>query len=92
MTGLPDWNYPAFHAAADKLRAAGYTVVSPAESGEDVSLPWTHHLRVALRALLDCDAVATLPGWLDSEGARLECHVAAQLLMPIRPLSEWLDA
>jgi hypothetical protein len=31
MSGYPDWNYPAFHAAADKLRKEGWTVHSPAE-------------------------------------------------------------
>ena len=31
MTGLPDLNRPAFHAAAQALRARGYTVISPPE-------------------------------------------------------------
>lgn len=31
MTGLPQQNYPAFHAAAASLRLAGYRVVNPAE-------------------------------------------------------------
>lgn len=31
MTGYPDLNFPAFHAAAKSLRAAGYEVVNPAE-------------------------------------------------------------
>jgi len=29
MTGIPDFNYPAFVATAAKLRAAGFTVTSP---------------------------------------------------------------
>lgn len=31
ITGMPDLNFPAFHAAAAALRAAGYTVTNPAE-------------------------------------------------------------
>lgn len=90
MTAYPEWNYPAFGSAAAKLRAAGYTVTNPAESGEDTSLPWEYHLKIALRSLLDCDGVATLSHWEDSKGARLEVQVAHQLGMPIRPASSWL--
>lgn len=31
MQGIADFNFPAFHAAAAKLRAEGYEVFSPAE-------------------------------------------------------------
>jgi len=38
MSGIPAFNFPAFHAAAAALRAAGYDVVSPAETDpEDVA-------------------------------------------------------
>lgn len=42
MTGIPFFNYPAFDAAAAKLRADGHTVFNPAEHdkamfGKDIS-------------------------------------------------------
>lgn len=42
MTGIPHFNYPAFNAAAAKLREAGHTVFNPAEYdvetyGKDIS-------------------------------------------------------
>lgn len=35
MQGIPDFNFPAFHAAAAKLRSDGHYVFSPAENDED---------------------------------------------------------
>lgn len=42
MSNIPHFNYPAFHAAADRLRAQGHVVFSPAEMdilklGKDIS-------------------------------------------------------
>lgn len=42
MRGIPEFNFPAFYAAADKLRAEGHDVFNPAERdnkkhGTDIS-------------------------------------------------------
>ncbi len=81
MTGLPEFNYPAFHDAARRWRDAGWIVLSPAELDvqEAEELSWSEYLRRDLRLLLDCDAIAMLPGWERSKGASLERHVAAAL-------------
>ncbi|MFN3375602.1 MAG: DUF4406 domain-containing protein [Burkholderiaceae bacterium] len=90
MTGLPEFNYPAFHAAAAELRACGFTVVNPAESGLPADAPWHQHMRVNLKAMMDCDGVALLPGWQASKGATLEVDLALELSMPVRRKLYWL--
>ena len=35
MRGLPNFNFPAFHAATARLRALGHTVFNPAERDEE---------------------------------------------------------
>lgn len=87
MSGCDEWNYPAFHEAARRLRAKGYDVVSPAELDEEGhvvgSKPWEWYMRRDLWALLGCEAVAVLDGWRQSKGASLEVYVASALGMPI---------
>jgi hypothetical protein len=94
MSGLPDHNFPAFHDAAARLRAAGYEVLNPAEQefNGDLTKPWAYYLRRDIPLLCRCDAVALLPGWSESRGAKLEYYIAAQLGMDIRTLEHWLDA
>lgn len=79
MSGLPDHNFPAFHAEAAKLRAAGWDVVNPAELNPDTTMTWEECLRVDIRELCSCDAIALMPGWERSKGANLELHVAHRL-------------
>ncbi|CAE6905944.1 MULTISPECIES: DUF4406 domain-containing protein [Pseudomonas] len=81
MTGCPDFNYPAFHAEADRLRSLGFDVESPAENPPQES--WEEYLRWGLAQMLTCDSVALLPGWGISKGAQLEVSVAEKLKMTI---------
>jgi hypothetical protein len=83
MTGLPDLNFPAFARAARRLRAAGHTVVSPAEVNPDHSMPWEQCMRRDIPELCTCEAIALLPGWEDSRGARLEAQIAGALRMRV---------
>jgi len=86
MTGLPSFNYPAFHAAAAAWRAAGWAVENPAENfGGDKNRTYREYITAALRQLVTCDAIALLPGWTQSKGAVLERHVAE--VMGLRILS-----
>lgn len=76
MTGKPNLNWPAFTTEAQRLRGLGYSVVNPAELNPDPNTPWHECMRTDLKALLDCDAIALLDGWMDSQGAQLELHIA----------------
>lgn len=79
MSGLPDLNFPAFHRAAAQLRALGYQVVNPAEINTDPAADWLTCMRADIKQLVDCDAIAMLPGWEQSKGATLERLIAVGL-------------
>lgn len=83
MTGCPDLNFPAFHAAAKALRAKGHDVVNPAEIKPEGEPSWSACMRADLKAMLDCCTVALLPGWEDSKGANIEARLAIQLGMRV---------
>ena len=88
MSGLPEYNYPAFDRAAEKLRAKGYTVATPTEVGSNLeakykaerfSLSYQQYMSANIIALLDCNAIILLPGWSGSRGAKLEQYIAQTL-------------
>lgn len=92
MSGIEDWNFPAFHAAAVRLRKLGYEVVNPAEINPDTTLSWEQCLRLDIKHLCDCDGIVLLPGWMYSEGAQLELMIAHRLEMEIYMLDELVGA
>lgn len=79
MSGLPELNFPAFHAEAARLRAMGYTVINPAEIVTDQTAEWIDCMLADIPQLIGCDGIALLPGWETSKGARIE-HCIAQSL------------
>lgn len=79
MTGLPDFNYPAFNREAARLRAQGYQVENPAENPDPPSKSWPDYMRMAITQLVRCDTLVLLPFWHTSRGACLEHHIALQL-------------
>ena len=86
MTGLPEFNRPAFFAEAKRLRAQGHKVLNPAEHfGGDTSLPWQAYMREGIAAVLMAECVRVLPGWENSKGARLEVAVAEAIGIEIQP-------
>jgi hypothetical protein len=92
MRGLPEFNFPAFDAAALDLRARGYTVCSPAEMDKelddfdpnvDEARSMAFYMTRDLPAVCSSDAVVVLPGWQKSQGALLETHVARACGIPV---------
>ena len=83
MTGIEDFNYPAFNAVAKELRAAGWHVENPAEHGVVDGAEWADYLYYDLGRLATCSALYLLPGWKTSRGAYLEFLVANTLGMTI---------
>jgi nucleoside 2-deoxyribosyltransferase len=72
MTNMPNFNFPAFHAMAARLRAAGHQVENPAEINPDPCAEWTECMFADLKAISQCDAIVMLPGWEQSPGAQIE--------------------
>lgn len=89
MTGIKDFNYPAFLEAEKRLRQAGYEdIENPARNPAEES--WEAYMKVALRQMRTCDKVATLKDWGESKGAREEVQLALKLDMEVLPVETFL--
>ena len=83
ITGIENGNFEAFAGAEASLYALGHSVVNPHALPHNHGKTWQDYMREDLRALLDCDAVFTLPGWQMSRGASIEVKLAKDLGMMI---------
>lgn len=90
MTGIPDFNYPAFHEARDSLKEMGYEVISPADMPLRDDWDWIDYILVDIVHVFAADGVATLDGCEASKGSRIECLIAEQRGIPVLPLANWL--
>ena len=99
MTGEPWHNFPAFDAATDWLTSLGFEIVSPAElddpqqraaalASADGTLAgestWGDLLARDVKLIADVvDGVVLLPGWENSNGARLEAFICRLVGKPV---------
>lgn len=99
MRGYPLYNFPAFDEAEQRCREAGHNPVSPAsldrafgfneETDEETPELMGHFFWRDCAAIYACDAVALLPGWEASRGARMEKAIAEFLSLPVLDSANW---
>lgn len=89
MRGYKSFNFAAFDLAAALWRSRGWEVISPADMDraigfdpdKDAATPefLEKAMKRDMEAILDCDAIAMLPNWRDSEGAMKEYDYARKI-------------
>jgi hypothetical protein len=89
MRGYPLFNFPLFDAVAAMWRTWGWEVVNPAEVDREQDgldpenplpeRPFSEYMRRDIELILTVDAIAFLPAWERSQGARIEHTVATAL-------------
>src|SRR5882762_8605453 len=72
MRSKPDFNYPYFDSVEDRLTEEGWQVLNPARHFDgDTSKDFADYMEKDYLDVIAADTVFLLPGWQDSEGARL---------------------
>lgn len=91
MSGLPEFNYPAFHLAKEMLQARGYECVSPADLPILDDWEWIDYIELDIDSVFSADGIATLDGAEGSKGARIERRIGERLEMPVETVAYWLE-
>lgn len=82
MSGLPDFNRPAFHRAAGHIVRRGNVALNPAILPD--GLEQAEYVDICLAMLRCADGVFMLDGWQHSAGAKAEYVLAEKLGLDIQ--------
>ncbi len=77
MSGLPESNRPAFHAAETHLTELGHVVLNPATLPDGLSQ--SDYMAICIVMLQRAEGIYMLNGWQQSAGARAEVALAEKL-------------
>lgn len=77
MTGLPDFNYPAFFAEEELLKKSGHIVLNPARNPK--GLRYESYMDISLAMIRASDRMHVLEGFMKSKGALCEIAYAESL-------------
>ncbi len=91
MTGIDDYNRPAFFDAERRLKDAGYMVINPVINGVKQDADWQTHMRADIKMLMDADGVALLENYSQSKGAMIEMRLASGLGIVCKSLKDWTN-
>lgn len=84
MSGLPNYGFDLFNAAAEVLRDNGVVVINPAETaGGEQGMPRDWYFRFDYAVIDTVDAVVVLPNWISSKGAKGEVIHATEIGLPV---------
>ena len=93
MSGIEDYNFPAFQAAHRKILDFGDTPINPHDIGKYAEQhpgfkqmteqeQYNIYMRYDISCMMLCDLVVLLPGWENSRGAMLEKSIAESVGIP----------
>lgn len=83
MTGIPEYNRPAF-LFAEEFLAQFYEVLNPARNFDGrTDLPWHMYMGETMGQVLQVNKIYMLNGWRKSKGATIEHLIASAMGIPI---------